>query len=172
MSQIRQRRTQRSMEISTFYAVTSATCFTLVGLWWSVVKNKQEWFRDEVTRRLAGGVYTSFLIPALMSMGAQIGGISQPLIWQMIFIIAGAVGVYSSSRLRRQTQIADQYGPFSKNRWAIPTLYGIVILFALFPGLARLLGFQPLQMEGLLVTALILIAHMLTWEFMTQAMQK
>lgn len=164
--------TQRRMEISTFYAVTSATCFTLVGLWWSVVKSKPEWFKDEVTRRLAGGVYVSFLIPGLMSMGAQIGGTSQPLIWQVIFLIAGVVGLYYSVRLRQQTRIAETYGPFSKNRWAIPALYGIILLFALFPGLARLLGFQPLQMEGLLVTILILIAHMLAWEFMTVSMQK
>ena len=160
------------MDISTFYAVTSATCFTLVGLWWSVVKNKQEWFRDEVKRRLAGGVYASFLIPALMSMGAQLGGLGQPLVWQLIFIIAGVVGVYYSSRLMQETQAADTYGPFSKNRWAVPALYGIVILFALFPGLARFIGLQPLQMQGLLVTVLILIAHMLTWEFMSYSMQK
>ena len=160
------------MEINTFYAVTSATCFTLVGLWWSVVQNRREWFQDEVTRRLAGGVYTSFLIPALMSMGAQIGGTSQPLIWQIVFVISGVAGVYYSSRLRQQTQTADIYGPFSKNRWAIPALYGIVILFALFPGLARMLGLQPLQMQGLLVVILLLIAHMLTWEFMTYSMQK
>lgn len=28
------------MDISTFYAVTSAACFVLVGLWWLVVKDK------------------------------------------------------------------------------------------------------------------------------------
>lgn len=61
---------------------------------------------------------------------------------------------------------------FSKNRWAVPTLYGVMTLFALFPGLARLLGLQPLQMEGLLMVILVLIAHMLTWEFMTYSMQK
>lgn len=160
------------MDIATFYAVTSATCFTLVGLWWSVVKSKPEWFQDEVTRRLAGGVYASFLIPGLMSMGAQIGGTSQPLLWQLIFIVAGGLGIYSSWRLMQKTNVAERYGPFSKNRWAVPALYGIVILFALFPGLARLIGLQPLQMEGLLVTMLILIAHMLTWEFMTYSMQK
>jgi hypothetical protein len=160
------------MDISTFYAVVSATCFTLVGLWWSVVKSKQEWFKDEVTRRLAGGVYASFLIPGLMSMGAQLGGTSQPLLWQLIFIFAGLAGLSYSNRLLQRTRIADSYGPFSKNRWAIPALYGIVILFALFPGLARLMGLQPLQMEGLLVTLLILIAHMLAWEFMTYSMQK
>jgi hypothetical protein len=160
------------MDISTFYAVTSATCFTLVGLWWSVVKSKPDWFRNEVTRRLAGGVYASFLIPALMSMGAQIGGTTQPLLWQLIFIVAGGLGLYSSWRLMQETNIGELYGPFSKNRWAVPALYGIVILFAFFPGLARLLGLQPLQMQGLVLTALIVIAHMLAWEFMTYAMQK
>jgi hypothetical protein len=155
------------MDVNTFYAVTAATCFTLVGLWWSVVKDKQEWFRDEVKRRLAGGVYASFLIPALMSLAAQIGGVAQPMIWQISFILAGALGIYYSRRLIQETQGAELYGPFSKNRWAIPTLYGIVIIFALFPGLARLFGLQPLQMEGLLVSILILIAHMLTWEFVT-----
>jgi hypothetical protein len=64
------------------------------------------------------------------------------------------------------------YGPFSRNRWAVSALYGIVILFAVFPGLARWLGLQPLQMQGLLVTVLVMIAHMLTWEFMTYSMQK
>ena len=159
------------MDINTFYAVTAATCFTLVGLWWSVVRDKTEWFKDEVTRRLARGVYASFLIPALMSMGAQIGGSTQ-IIWQVIFVIAGGTGVYFSRRLIQETRLADQYGPFSKNRWTVPTLYGIVVLFALFPGLASLLGLQPLQMQGLLLCILILIAHMLTWEFMTHSINK
>jgi hypothetical protein len=159
------------MDINTFYAVTAATCFTLVGLWWSVVRDKTEWFKDEVIRRLAGGVYASFLIPALMSMGAQVGG-TTTVIWQIIFLIAGALGIYYSTRLIQETHAADLYGPFSKNRWAVPILYGIVILFALFPGLASLLGLQPLQVEGLLLSVLILIAHMLTWEFMTATIQK
>jgi hypothetical protein len=70
------------------------------------------------------------------------------------------------------TGVAGHYGPFSKNRWAVPALYATVVLFALLPGLARLLGLQPLQMEALLLTILILVAHMLTWEFMTYSMQK
>jgi len=159
------------MDVNTFYAVTAATCFTLVGLWWSVVRDKKEWFKDEVIRRLAGGVYVSFLIPALMSMGAQVGGSTQ-IIWQVIFLIAGGLGIYYSRRLIQETRVADLYGPFSKNRWAVPTLYAIVMIFALFPGLARLFGLQPLQMEGLLLCILILIAHMLTWELMTYSIQK
>ncbi len=61
------------MDTNTFYAVTSATCFTLVGLWWNVVRDKPEWMKDEAKKRLAGGVYASFLIPALMSLGGTGG---------------------------------------------------------------------------------------------------
>ncbi len=154
------------MDTNTFYAVTAATCFTLVGLWWSVVKSKPEWLKNEATRRLAGGVYASFLIPALMSLGAQIGG-GTPVIWQVIFIIAAGAGITFSSRLIQLTRAANPNGAFSKNSWAVPLLYGLVLVFALFPGLARVVGLAPLQMEALLLCLLILIAHALTWEFMT-----
>lgn len=154
------------MDTNTFYAVTAATCFTLVGLWWSVVKSKPEWLKNEATRRLAGGVYASFLIPALMSLGAQIGG-STPLIWQVIFIIAAGAGITFSSKLIQLTRDANPNGAFSRNSWAVPLLYGLVLVFALFPGLARVIGLAPLQMEALLLCLLILVAHALTWEFMT-----
>lgn len=154
------------MDTNTFYAVTAATCFTLVGLWWSVVKSKPEWLKNEATKRLAGGVYASFLIPALMSLGAQIGG-STPLLWRLIFIIAAGAGVTFSSRLIQQTRQANPNGAFSRNSWAVPLLYGLVLFFALFPGLAQIVGLAPLQMEALLLCGLILVAHMMTWEFMT-----
>ena len=66
------------MDISTFYGFTSATCFTLVGLWWSVVQSKPEWKTDEAKKRLAGGVYASFLIPGLGIMGAAVSGFLSP----------------------------------------------------------------------------------------------
>jgi hypothetical protein len=159
------------MDINTFYAVTSATCFTLVGLWWSVVKDKTEWLKDEATRRLAGGVYASFLIPALMSLGAQVGGDNR-LVWKAVFIVAALVGIITTTRLISKTRAANPRGPFSRNRWMIPFLYAFVLWFALFPGTALLLGLQPLQMEGILLCILILIAHILTWEFMTSQAQK
>jgi len=154
------------MDISTFYAVTSATCFTLVGLWWTVVRDRSEWLKDEAMKRLAGGVYASFLVPALMSLGAQVGG-DNPLIWRGVFFIAALGGIIFSSRLISLTRKANPKGAFSRNSWVVPVLYAIVLFFALFPGVARVLGLQPLQMEGLLLCILILIAHALTWEFMT-----
>ena len=156
------------MDTNTFYAVTSATCFTLVGLWWSVVKDKSEWMKDEAKKRLAGGVYASFLIPGLMSLGAQVGGTTSG-IWQVIFTIAALVGISFSSKLISVTRKATPNGAFSKNSWAVPVLYGIVLLFAIFPGLARMVGMQGLQMEALILCLLILCAHMLAWEFSTSA---
>jgi len=156
------------MDISTFYAVTAATCFTLVGLWWSVVKDHREWMEDEATKRMAGGVYASFLIPALMSMGAQVGG-EGTIIWNIVFIIAGVVGIRYTTQLMQKTKAAEANGPFSRNRWALPLLYGIVIFFAIFPGLPGIVGLKALQVEGLLLCILILIAHMLTWEFISNS---
>jgi hypothetical protein len=159
------------MDINTFYAVTSATCFTLVGLWWSVVKDKTEWLKDEATRRLAGGVYASFLIPALMSLGAQVGGDNR-LVWQFVFVAAALVGIVTTTQLILKTAKANPKGSFSRNRWGVPILYIFVLWFALFPATASLLGLQPLQVEGILLCILILIAHILTWEFMTSQAQK
>lgn len=154
------------MDTNTFYAVTGATCFTLVGLWWSVVQGKSEWFKDTAKKRLAGGVYASFLIPGLMSLAAQIGG-SSPFVWQLVFIVAAGAGITFSSRLISLTRESMPNGAFSRNSWAVPVLYGLVLIFALFPGLARVFFLAPLQLEALLLSGLILVAHMLAWEFMT-----
>ena len=156
------------MDINTFYAVTSATCFTLVGLWWSVVKDKTDWFKDEAKKRLAGGVYASFLIPGLMSLAAQIGSDGQ-VIWRGVFGIASLLGLIYTSRLIQLIRAASPTGAFSRNSWVVPTLYGLILFFAIFAGFARLLGLQPLQLEALLLSGLILCAHMLAWEYSTSA---
>src|SRR5690606_25020285 len=54
------------MDVTTFDALFSATCFTLLGLWWGVVQRHEDWMRDDSLRGLVGGVYVSFLLPALM----------------------------------------------------------------------------------------------------------
>ena len=156
------------MDTNTFYAVTSATCFTLVGLWWSVVKDRAEWLKDKAKKRLAGGVFASFLIPAVMSLAAQIGGDS-PLIWRGVFVIAAGAGLNYSSRLIKLTRATTPAGSFSRNSWAVPGLYALVLFFALFTWPASMVGLQALQLEALLLSGLILCAHMLAWEFSTSS---
>jgi hypothetical protein len=154
------------MDISTFYAVTSATCFGLVGLWWSVVKDKPEWHADEAKKRLAGGVYASFLIPGVMSLAAQIG-VESSLIWRGVFFIAAVAGVTFSSKLINLTRETNPDGAFSRNSWVVPILYALVLFFAVFSGIPQFFGLHPLQVEGLLLCGLILCAHAMAWEFTT-----
>ena len=160
------------MDTSAFYSIVAGTCFTLVGLWWNVVQSHKEWFEDETTRSLTAGVYASFLIPAVMSLGAQVSGTSQ-IIWQTVFVLAAATGMVSTSRLISKTQSVNATGLFRRNRWSVVVLYGLVIVLGIAPGLGTALtGMEPLQVEGILLVILIIIAHGLAWEFMTEAQTK
>lgn len=156
------------MDTNTFYALTSATCFTLAGLWWSVVKDKANRFKEEAKKCLASGVYASFLMPALMSLGAQIAG-NNSLICKGVFIIAAPGGISLLSKLISLTRQANPIGAFSKNSWVVPFLYAVILFSAVFPGFAGPIGLQPLQMEGSLLGFLILCAHMSAWKFSTSA---
>lgn len=154
------------MDISTFYAVTSAACFALVGLWWSVAKDKTEWHTNEAKKRLAGGVFASFLIPAVMSLAAQLG-VDSPLVWRGVFLIAAGAGLVYSGKLVKLTRETNPGGTFSRNSWVVTVLYGLILFFAIFPVFAWYLGSQPLQLEGLLLSGVVLCGNLLAWEFMT-----
>jgi hypothetical protein len=45
-------------------------------------------------------------------------------------------------------------------------IYVFILIFALVPSLALFVGLLPLQMEGILLAGLILIAHGLSWDFL------
>jgi hypothetical protein len=154
------------MNVQSFYALMAATCFGLVGLWWNVVRAKPEWARDAQLRMLAEGVYLSFLIPGLMSLIAQVSGDNR-LIWQVAFALAAGMGIYYTTRLIRKTRGTAPKTSFYRNRWGTVVIYVLILIFALFPGLALFIGLLPLQMEGILLTGLMLIAHGLTWDFLT-----
>ncbi|WP_258308782.1 hypothetical protein [Streptomyces sp. NWU339] len=55
--------------------------------------------RDPALRRVVGGIYLSFLLPALMGLFAQIGGTKQPQIWRAAFIALSAIGCLCTLRL-------------------------------------------------------------------------
>jgi hypothetical protein len=153
------------MNIQSFYALMAGTCFGLVGLWWNVVRAKPEWSRDENLRTLASGVYLAFLIPGLMSLVAQVSGENR-LIWQVTFAVAAVLGIYYTVRLMGKTRDSAPKTSFYRNRWGAVAIYVFILIFALFPFLALFVGLQPLQMEGILLAGLILIAHGLSWDFL------
>jgi hypothetical protein len=155
------------MNVESFYSIMAGTCFTLVGIWWGVVQFRQDWLKDEVKRRLAGGVYASFLLPGVMALGAQVGGESRVL-WRVVFSLAALLGMFYTTALVARTAGRGKAGFFRRSRWVAIFLYLLVLVFGLAPGLAAPFGLLPLQMEGILLALLALIAHALAWEFMTE----
>ena len=77
--------------------------------------------------------------------------------------------MYFTARLIWKTRTATgPIGPFRRYRWIVIVLYLLVLIFGAAPELANPLNLLPLQVESILLALLILIAHGLTWEFMTQ----
>lgn len=155
------------MDLSTFYAVVAGTCFTLVGLWWNVVERRPDWLADPNLRRLVGGVYVSFLLPALMSLFAQIDP-SEPLIWRVTFVVASAVGAWSTLRLIRVERRVSAPGLLRRHRWLVAVVYGLVAVLGVVPELAGAVGMAAPQAAAFLLVLLVVLAHALTWEFMTE----
>jgi hypothetical protein len=153
------------MDIQTFYAFMAGTCFTMIGLWWNVVQSKSRWKEDDTLRELASGIYLSFLIPGLMSLIAQ-AGIENPILWRLSFVVASALGIIYTSKISLKTRHALPGARFHSMRWGVNLLYGLILLLAIFPGLAQPLGLKALTLESLLLVGLLLTGNGLTWEFL------
>jgi hypothetical protein len=154
------------MDLTTFYALMSVTCFTLVGLWWTAIEKHDEWRDDRRLRRLAGGAYLSFLLPGVMSMMSQVNP-DNPLMWRMSFGVTSIVGLVTSIKLVA-VESPGHVGPFRRFRWLAPVLYAAIVVLGVFPELAALFGAAPLQVASVLLMLLILLAHGLTWEFLME----
>jgi len=154
------------MDVSTFYALFSATCFTLVGLWWNVVQTRPGWMRDPELRRAVGGVLLAFLLPAMMGLFAQVGGTDTPLVWRASFVIVAVVGVVSTFALLARGS--------DRGLWAIVervltiVLYMVVALVGVAPEIAEPLDLKPIEAEALLLILLVFVGHAIAWRFMTE----
>lgn len=155
------------MDLSGFYSLMAVTCFTLVGLWWTVIERHPEWKADRLRRRLAGGVYLSFLLPGLMSTFAQVDA-GNPLIWRSSFTIAAVVGAANTVRLL-DVDRNPQRGPFRRFRWLVVVIYAVIALLGVFPPVAAVVGAAPLQAAAIALILLVVLAHGLAWEFMMEA---
>ena len=151
------------MNVSTFYAVFSATCFTIVGLWWGVTLRDPRWVGDTARRRAVGGVYLAFLLPALMGMFAQVGGVEDPLVWRTSFIVIAAVGAVATLRLLA----TDAGSGVATMRVGAAGIYVLVAVLGAFPRSAELVSLRPIQAEALLLVLLVALGHALVWHFLT-----
>ena len=154
------------MDVSTFYALFSTTCFTLTGLWWNVVRARKDWTSDPPMRRTIGGIYLSFLLPALMGLFAQVGGTESPLLWRMSFVVIAIVGGLSMLRL---VSLGHRDGTAASVLWTqvgITVVYTAIAVIGAAPQLAEPLGLKGIQVEALLLIVLVALGHALVWRFM------
>ena len=150
------------MDVSTFYALFSATCFTLVGLWWGVTLRDTGWVHDAVRRRAVVSVYLAFLLPGLMGLFAQVGGVEEPLVWRISFVVTAAVGCVATLRLLA----SDDEPVVTRLRVSVAGVYALVALLGAFPRIAEPLGLRPIQVAALLLVFLVAMAHALVWHFL------
>ncbi len=153
------------MDISTFYALFSATCFALLGFWWQLLSVNPLWLRDPATRTAVGGVYLSLLLPALMGLFAQVGGAETTTIWRISFVAVAVVGVLATLRAlphSRRSNVDD-----SLTRMAALVIYALIAVVGTFPEVGKVIDLTGIQVEAILLILLVLSAHGLVWRFMT-----
>src|SRR6476469_3668127 len=152
------------MDISTFYALFSATCFTLLGLWWNVLQLTTAWVGVEDERRAVGGVYLAFLLPALMGLFAQVGGVETPAVWRVSFVVIALIGCVATARWLSQE---TDRGVTAARAGAV-AVYVVIALLGVFPEIAGPFGLQAIQAEALLLVLLVALGHALVWRFLVQ----
>src|SRR5262245_3247302 len=153
------------MDISTFYALFSATCFALLGFWWNVLQGNPQWLRDPDTRPAVGGVYLALLLPALMGLFAQVGGDTTTTIWRISFVGIALVGLFTTLRALPHSRRVDVDD--TATRVATVVIYALIAFVRVVPEVGRLFDLKPIQIEAILLILLVLSAHGLVWRFMT-----
>jgi hypothetical protein len=154
------------MDTIAFYQTMSALCFTLVGFWWVVVQFRHdEMTRDVESRRFITLVMLQFLIPGLVNVASILS--AESLWWRLAFAAAGLLGMAAV--------LVGMRGALSDLRWyvwlSLP-IYAAITLVALFDGLVEsIIPVDALQVEGVLLLALVSLGVMLAWGLFTRPRQ-
>src|SRR3954451_22062849 len=153
------------MDLSTFYALFSATCFALLGFWWNLLLGTPQWVRDPETRPAVGGVYLALLLPALMGLFAQVGGPGTSTMWRISFVGIAVIGLLTTLRALPHSRRSDVDD--TATRVATIVVYALIAFVGLVPEVGKLLDLKAIQVEAILLILLVLSAHGLVWRFMT-----
>ena len=148
----------------TFYEQVAAVSFTLLGFWWAVVQFRyDEWMRDRVRSRLAYAVSLHLVLPGVMAL-ASLLSTDVPLIWRLVFAAAGVTGFAVTLLLASSAAAGGPLGRVRAGQFAVLPIYAAVALVAVSPEAAvAVTGLAPRVVEGLLISALLLIDVTLVW---------
>jgi hypothetical protein len=155
------------MDTSTFYATSSALCFTLLGFWWVVVEFRHtELTHDAASRRFTFLVSLHFIVPGIVSLASLL---ATGALWRVAFGVAGLTGVLAV--ITGMRDVASRPGPLrslGRAAWLGVPLYALLTLIAIVPDIARsALALDPLQAEGFILLVVLLLGILLAWILFT-----
>lgn len=152
------------MDLTQFYGTLAGIEFTLLGLWWVVVRERSD-LRDAQLRtgRLAYIVSLQFAVPGVAALLAQIAP-DVPLLWRSAFTLAGILGalaiVLLAPTLSRNARLVRNLLMIV----GVP-LHCLVAIVAVVPGVPDVLGsgLTALQIEALLSSLLVFLSVQTSW---------
>jgi cytochrome bd-type quinol oxidase subunit 2 len=154
------------MNQTAFYGVVTTINFTLLGLWWLAVKDRDDLFsRNAASRHAAYLVSLQFAIPATVSLLAQVAP-DEPAVWRFAFSGAGIVGAVGIAVLAREIWLSTEarIAPVLFAFLGVP-LYVIVVVVAWVPSLVGDVGLtlKPIQIEGLIFSVIAFLGVQEAW---------
>lgn len=158
------------MDTQAFYTTVSGVSFTLLGLWWVVVQSRDEWRRIAARRRMAYAVSLHFLLPGAMSVLSLVAP-DVAFLWRVTFTTAGILGVLGAiAVLRTLREEYDTPRLATAIEWIAIPIYALVAIVALMPERVRDLGLglSPIQVEGVILSILILFGGQIAWILMVE----
>ena len=143
-----------------FYTTVAQASFTLLALWWVLLQIRHdEWMEDQAYRRSVYDVSLYFLLPGMMSL-ASLLAVQETSIWRVSFALFGVVGFAESLWLfARRGTLRTAAALFRAADVLSLLLYALAFLVAVWKELPQELGLglRPLEVEGLVVTTLLLL---------------
>jgi cytochrome bd-type quinol oxidase subunit 2 len=154
------------MNQTAFYGVVTTINFTLLGLWWLAVKDREDLLgRNAASRRTAYLVSLQFAIPATVSLLAQVAP-DEPAVWRFAFSAAGVVGAVGIAMLAQEIWVSTEarIAPMLFAILGVP-LYILVVVIAWVPSLVGDAGLtlKPIQIEGLIFSVIAFLGVQEAW---------
>lgn len=153
------------MDVSAFYGTVSGLSFTLLGLWWVACQGRSAWIDRSGGQAMAYVVSLHFLLPGAMSLLAMVAP-DEPLIWRGVFATAGILGMIGVMLIGRQMRLVTRAARHARLlTWIGVPVYLLIALVAIAPQALQGVGVSlaPLQVEAVMLSALIILGAQAAW---------
>jgi hypothetical protein len=154
-------------DLTSFYGAFAPLCFTLLGLWLIVVQTRHaEWRHSAAHRTRAYALSINFALPGMMALLALVDPGNASL-WRAAFaIVALAAGaVLAGVALRGPGR---HRGLSAVINGLVTIVYVVIAVVAIAPKVVKDVGIHlsALEVEELLLSALVLVAVNVAWVLM------